>query len=48
MLCALFKSYLLFAVPRGKNSPFEIVAVISLSNVQIDKADNGRGEKHNC
>ena len=44
MLCALFKSHLLLALPR-KGSNFSIVAIINTSNIQIVDADNGRGKQ---
>lgn len=42
MLCALFKSHILLALPQ-KGSNFSVVAIISTSDVQIVDADNGRG-----
>lgn len=45
MLCALFESYLLLAQARKEGARFEIAAVISLRNLQMDKADNGRGKE---
>ena len=44
MLCALFESYLLLAQARKGGTRFEIAAVISLRDLQMDKADNGRGK----
>ncbi len=43
MFCALFASHLLLAVSRSGRAAFEIVAIISLNDVQMDKADNGKG-----
>lgn len=43
ILCALFKSQLLLAIPQ-KSSNFRIVAIINTSDIQIVDADNGRGE----
>jgi hypothetical protein len=43
MFCALFGSHLLLAIPRSGKIAFEIVAIISLHDVQMDKADNGKG-----
>lgn len=42
MLCALFKSHLLLALPQ-KSSNFSIVAIINTSDIQIVDVDNGRG-----
>lgn len=47
MLCALFKSFLLLAIPRKNYLRFAILAVISLSAVQIDSAERGKGMQ-NC
>lgn len=44
MLCALFKSHLLLALPQ-KSSNFSIVAIINTSDIQIVDVDNGRGKK---
>lgn len=44
MLCALFASHLLFAVPKPAGVPFEIVAIITLGDMQIENSDSGRGE----
>ena len=44
MLCALFKSYLLLALPQ-KGSIFSIVAIINTSSIQMVDADNGRGKQ---
>ena len=43
MLCVLFKSHLLLALPR-KTGNFRIVAIINTSDIQIVDADNGRGQ----
>ena len=43
MLCALFKSYLLLAVPQLGRVTYEIAAVISLSDTQVDECSNGKG-----
>ena len=43
MLCALFKDHLLLAASRLGGLKFEIVAIISLNDLQVDKADNGKG-----
>ncbi len=43
MLCALFKSHMLLALPQ-KTSNFRIVAIINTSDIQIVGADNGRGK----
>ena len=44
MLCALFKSYLLLALPQ-KGSNFSIVAIINTCSIQLVDADNGRGKQ---
>lgn len=44
MFCALFGSHFLLAVPVAGNPAFEIVAVINLSDVQIDNPETGKGE----
>ena len=43
MLCALFKTYMLLALPQ-KSLNFSIVAIINTSDIQIVDADNGRGK----
>ncbi|KAL8647295.1 MAG: hypothetical protein Q9210_005640, partial [Variospora velana] len=43
MLCVLFRSHLILATPHPSTNRFEVVALISLSNSQFDKADDGRG-----
>lgn len=42
MLCALFKSHILLALPK-KGSNFSVVAIINTSDIQVVDADNGRG-----
>ena len=42
MLSILFKSYLLLALPKF-GTRYEIVAIIGLGDVRVDKPDNGRG-----
>ena len=46
MLCALFSSYLLLAQPKQGTSKFQVAAILSLSDLQVDQADSGRGEQH--
>ncbi|KAL8909936.1 MAG: hypothetical protein Q9171_004757 [Xanthocarpia ochracea] len=43
MLCVLFKSHLLLAVPRTDTFRYDVVALFSLHGSQIEKADDGRG-----
>ncbi|KAI4133656.1 MAG: hypothetical protein LQ341_006145 [Variospora aurantia] len=43
MLCVLFRSHLILATLHPSTNRFEVVALISLSNSQFDKADDGRG-----
>lgn len=45
MLCVLFKSHLLLAIPKQGTAKFSIAAIISLKDTQIDKSDNGRGKR---
>ena len=45
MLCALFNSYMLLAQPNPGASKFEIAAILSLGDLQVDRADSGRGEQ---
>ena len=44
MLCALFNSYMLLAQSKPGASKFEIAAILSLGDLQVDQADSGRGE----
>ncbi|KAL8915694.1 MAG: hypothetical protein Q9172_006760 [Xanthocarpia lactea] len=44
MLCVLFKSHLLLAVPRTDSFRYDVVALFSLHGSQIEKADDGRGQ----
>lgn len=44
MLCALFKSHLLLALPPQKTSNFSVAAVINTSDIQIVDTDNSRGK----
>ena len=43
MLCALFRSYLIIATPQKATGMFEALACISLENMRLEKADNGKG-----
>lgn len=43
MLCALFKSHLVLAIESPGSDRFDVVAIINLSDTQIEKADDGRG-----
>lgn len=43
MLCALYKSHMLLALPQ-KSSSFSVIAIINTSDIQIVDADNGRGK----
>ncbi|MCJ1426910.1 hypothetical protein MMC29_004813 [Sticta canariensis] len=43
MLCVLFKSYLILAIPKPGGTQYNVMAIMSLSDIQIDKPDNGRG-----
>lgn len=44
IFCALFRSHLLLAAPMSGKLTFEIVAIINLNDVQMDRADNGKGD----
>ena len=44
MSCILFRSHLLLAASKSEKAAFEIVAVISLKDAHIDRADNGKGK----
>ena len=46
MLCVLFKSYLVLATPKPGGMQYSVMAIMSLSDIQIDKPDNGRGEQN--
>lgn len=46
MLCVLFKSYLILAIPKPGGTQYSVMAIMSLSDIQIDKPDNGRGEQN--
>ncbi|KAL8853564.1 MAG: hypothetical protein Q9221_001550 [Calogaya cf. arnoldii] len=43
MLCVLFKSHLLLAVPQSDTFRYQVVFLINLHGSQIEKSDNGRG-----
>ena len=43
MLCVLFKTHMLLALPQ-KSLNFGIVAIINTSDIQIVDSDNGRGK----
>ncbi|KAI4176789.1 MAG: hypothetical protein LQ348_005943 [Seirophora lacunosa] len=43
MLCVLFRSHFILATPHPSTNRFEVVALISLSNSQLDKTDDGKG-----
>jgi len=45
MLCALYRSCLVVAVPNKLLSAYTVTAVISLFNATIEEADNGKGLK---
>ena len=42
MLCILFRAHLLLALPTH-GARYDVVAIIGLGDVRIDKPDNGRG-----
>lgn len=43
MLCVLFKSHLLLAIQQTHVERYDVVALITLSDSQLEKADDGRG-----
>jgi hypothetical protein len=43
MICILYPSSLVLAIPSKGLSTYEVVAVISLANASIESSDNGRG-----
>ncbi|KAI4254091.1 MAG: hypothetical protein L6R42_007332 [Xanthoria sp. 1 TBL-2021] len=43
MLCVLFKTHLLLAVPQSDTFRYHVVALINLHGSQIEKSDDGRG-----
>ena len=48
MLCALFKSYLVLAIPSeaaNVSQAFEIIAAISLIDLHLECTDNGKGPR---
>lgn len=45
MLCALFRSYLVLAVPRKGLSLFDIVAMIPILSISLEEPDNGKGNQ---
>ncbi|KAL8745654.1 MAG: hypothetical protein Q9190_002231 [Brigantiaea leucoxantha] len=45
MLCVLFQAYLLLAKPNADFIHYEVVALVSLNDVQIDKLANGRAKE---
>lgn len=47
MLCALFKSCLILAVPRENSRHYLITASISLIDLRMETADNGKGRRWN-
>ncbi|KAL9615402.1 MAG: hypothetical protein Q9167_000230 [Letrouitia subvulpina] len=44
MLTVLFKSYLLLATMNSDSNHYDVVALISLHDVQVERPDNGRGK----
>lgn len=44
MLCVLFKSYLLLATPKRGSTRYNVMAIMSVLDIQVEKPDNGRGE----
>ncbi|KAL9098718.1 MAG: hypothetical protein Q9163_005672 [Psora crenata] len=43
MLCALFDAHLLLAIPETGNKRFKVVAIVSTTDIHIERADGGRG-----
>ncbi|KAL8673078.1 MAG: hypothetical protein Q9168_002501 [Polycauliona sp. 1 TL-2023] len=49
MLCVLFKSHLLLALPQADSFRYDVVALVSLHGSQIEKSGDGRGlQCHNA
>lgn len=46
MLCALFRSCLIIAVPEKSSPGYTVVACVPLCTAQLEDADNGRGEPY--
>ncbi|KAL8866971.1 MAG: hypothetical protein Q9174_005962, partial [Haloplaca sp. 1 TL-2023] len=44
MLCALFRSHILLAVQRSGTESYDVVALLSLHDVQVGRTDDGRGQ----
>ncbi len=43
MLCVLFKSYFLLARPKMGSNKYDVVIIMSLRDLQLDRPNNGRG-----
>ncbi|KAL9030861.1 MAG: hypothetical protein Q9196_001060 [Gyalolechia fulgens] len=43
VLCVLFRSHLVLAMEHPGTDRYDVVAIISLGDTQLEKADNGRG-----
>lgn len=43
VLCALFKSHLVLAIEHPGTDRYDVVAIINLSDTQLENADDGRG-----
>jgi hypothetical protein len=43
MVCVLYKSCLVLAVPTRFHTPYTVVASITLANGSIEESSNGRG-----
>lgn len=43
VLCVLFRSHLVLAIEHPGGDRYDVVAIISLSDTQLQKADDGRG-----
>lgn len=44
MLCVLFKSHLLLAIPQSDSFRYDAIALISLHGSQVGKSGDGRGK----
>ena len=42
-LCVLYRSHLLLAIQQSDTDHYNVVAIIGLSDIQLSKADNGKG-----
>ena len=46
MLCALFRTCLIMAMPKISSSNYDIVVDIGLGDLRVDRTNNGRGKQN--